>query len=324
MRAVEINKAGGPEVLEIKDIILNKPGPDQVTIEQKAIGLNYIDTYHRSGLYPLKLPIGLGLEGAGVITDVGENVKDFKVGDKISYAGIPLGSYSTHRNYPTKNLVKVPDGIDLEIAATLMTKGLTTFYLLHKTFPVKSGQTILFHAAAGGVGQIFGQWAKSLGCTVIGTVGTDEKVNIAKENGYDHIINYNKENFPKKVLEITGGKGVPVVYDGVGKDTLDGSIECLSVRGMMVSFGNASGPLSNINVPKVLQPKGLYFVRPSMQQYLSTQEELDEASKVMFEKIITGKVKIKIFKKYKLDEIIQAHKDLEARKILGPAVIVPS
>jgi len=324
MKAVEINKTGGPEVLEIKDIILNEPGPDQVTIEQKAIGLNYIDTYHRSGLYPLKLPIGLGLEGAGVITDVGENVKDFKVGDKISYAGIPLGSYSTHRNYPTKNLVKVPDGIDLEIAATLMTKGLTTFYLLHKTFPVKSGQTILFHAAAGGVGQIFGQWAKSLGCTVIGTVGTDEKVNIAKENGYDYIINYNKENFPKKVLEITGGKGVPVVYDGVGKDTLDGSIECLSVRGMMVSFGNASGPLSDINVPKVLQPRGLYFVRPSMQQYLSTQEELDEASKFMFEKIINGKVKIKIFKKYKLDEIIQAHKDLEARKILGPAVIVPS
>ena len=213
MKAVEINKTGGPEVLEVKDISLDKPGPDQVTIEQKAIGLNYIDTYHRSGLYPLKLPIGLGLEGAGIITDVGENVKDFKVGDKISYAGIPLGSYSSHRNYPTKNLVKVPDGIDLEIAATLMTKGLTTFYLLHKTYPVKSGETILFHAAAGGVGQIFGQWAKSLGCTVIGTVGSDEKVNIAKENGYDHVINYNKENFAKKVLEITNDKGVPVVYD---------------------------------------------------------------------------------------------------------------
>ena len=196
-------------------------------------------------MYPLKLPIGLGLEGAGVITDVGENVKDFKVGDKISYAGIPLGSYCSHRNYPTKNLVKVPDGIDLEVAATLMTKGLTTFYLLHKTYPVKSGETILFHAAAGGVGQIFGQWAKSLGCTVIGTVGSDEKVDIAKANGYDHVINYNKEDFAKKVLEITNGRGVPVVYDGVGKDTLDGSIECLAVRGMMVSFGNASGPLSD-------------------------------------------------------------------------------
>ena len=323
MKAVEIKKTGGTEVLEIKDITLNKPEPEEVSIEQKAIGLNYIDTYHRSGLYPLKLPISLGLEGAGIITKVGDNVKDFKVGDKISYAGIPLGSYSTHRNYPTKNLVKVPDNIDLEIAATLMTKGLTTFYLLHKTYAVKSGETILFHAAAGGVGQIFGQWAKSLGCSVIGTVGSDEKINIAKENGYDHVINYNKEDFAKKVLEITDSKGVPVVYDGVGKDTLNGSIECLAIRGMMVSFGNASGSLSDINVPKMLQPKGLYLVRPAMQQYLSTKEELDEASKIMFEKISSGKVKINIFKKYKLDQVVQAHKDLENRKILGPAVIIP-
>ena len=323
MKAIEINKTGGAEVLEIKDITLSKPGPEEVTIEQKAIGLNYIDTYHRSGLYPLKLPISLGLEGAGIITDIGENVKNFKVGDKISYAGIPLGSYSTHRNYPTKNLVKVPENIDLEVAATLMTKGLTTYYLLHRTYPVKSGEIILFHAAAGGVGQIFGQWAKSLGCTVIGTVGSDEKINMAKKNGYDHVINYNKEDFAKKVLEITNGKGVPVVYDGVGKDTLNGSIECLAIRGVMVSFGNASGPLSDINVPKMIQPKGLFFTRPSMQQYLSTREELDEASKIMFEKIETGKIKIKIFKKYKLSDVKQAHIDLESRKILGPAVIIP-
>ena len=323
MKAVEINKTGGTEVLEVKDITLDKPSPDEVTIEQKAIGLNYIDTYHRSGLYPLKLPSGLGAEGAGIITAVGENIKDFKVGDKISYAGTPLGSYSTHRNYLTKNLVKVPEGIDLEIAATLMTKGLTTFYLLHKTFPVKSGQTILFHAAAGGVGQIFGQWAKSLGCTVIGTVGSDEKINIAKDNGYDYVINYNKEDFAKKVLEITNGKGVPVVYDGVGKDTFNKSTECLATRGMMVSFGNASGPLSDVNVPKMLQPKGLYLVRPSMQQYLSTKEEIGEASKIMFEKISSGKVKIKIYKKYRLDQIVQAHEDLENRKILGPAIILP-
>ena len=323
MKAVEIKKTGGTEVLEIKDINLSKPEPEEVSIEQKAIGLNYIDTYHRSGLYPLKLPIGLGLEGAGIITEVGKNVKNFNVGDKISYAGIPLGSYSTHRNYPTKNLVKVPENVDLEVAATLMTKGLTTFYLLHKTYPVKSGETILFHAAAGGVGQIFGQWAKSLGCTVIGTVGSDEKINTAKENGYDYVINYNKEDFAKKVLEITDGKGVPVVYDGVGKDTLNGSIECLSIRGMMISFGNASGPLSDINVPKMIQPKGLYLVRPSMQQYLSTREDLDEAAKVMFEKVSSGKVKIKIFKKYKLDQIVDAHKDLEGRKILGPAILIP-
>ena len=323
MKAVEINKTGGTEVLEIKEITLDKPGPDQVTIEQKAIGLNYIDTYHRSGLYPLKLPCGLGLEGAGVITDVGKNVKDFKVGDKISYAGIPLGSYSTHRNYPTKNLVKVPEGIDLEVAATLMTKGLTTFYLLHKTYPVKSSQTILFHAAAGGVGQIFGQWAKSLGCTVIGTVGSDEKINTAKKNGYDHVINYNKEDFAKKVLEITDGKGVPVVYDGVGKSTFEKSCECLQVRGTMISFGNASGALNPIDVTKVLQPKGLYFVRPSMQQYLRNSEELNDAANMLFEKISSGKIKIKIYKKYKLDEVEKAHQDLEGRKIIGPAVIIP-
>jgi NADPH2:quinone reductase len=323
MKAVKIEKTGGPEVLELKDIKLDKPNADEVTIEHKAIGLNYIDTYHRSGLYPLKLPSSIGAEGSGIIKEVGSNVKKFKVGDKISYAGLPLGAYSTHRNYPTKNIVKVPDNIDLEVAATLMTKGLTTFYLLHKTYPVKSGQTILFHAAAGGVGQIFGQWAKTLGCKVIGTVGADEKIEKAKTYGYDHIINYNKENFSEKVLEITGGKGVPVVYDGVGKSTLEGSLNCLCIRGMMVSFGNASGALSPIDVSKLLQPKGLYFIRPSMQQYLSTREEINEGAKILFEKIGSGKVKIEIFKKYKLENVIDAHKDLESRKILGPAIIIP-
>ena len=323
MKAVEISKNGGPEVLKLKDITLDKPGNDEVTIEHKAIGLNYIDNYHRSGLYPLKLPTGIGAEGAGIINEVGSNVKDFNIGDKVSYAGAPLGSYSTHRNYPTKNLIKVPENINLEVAATLMTKGLTVFYLLHKTYPVKSGQTILFHAAAGGVGQIFGQWAKTLGCKVIGTVGNDEKIEKAKTYGYDHVINYNKENFSKKVLEITNGKGVPVVYDGVGKNTLEGSLECLSTRGMMVSFGNASGALSPIDVPKLLQPKGLYFIRPAMQQYLGTREEINEASKTLFEKIGSGKIKINIFKKYKLDEVVQAHTDLENRKIIGPAIIIP-
>ena len=323
MKASIINKTGGPEVIELKDIVLEKPSENEVTIEQKAIGLNYIDTYHRSGLYPLKLPIGLGLEGAGVITEVGSNIKDYKAGDKVAYAAIPLGAYSTHRNFPASKLVKIPDGVDLEVAATLMTKGLTTYYLLHQTYKVKSGDTVLFHAAAGGVGQIFGQWAKSLGCNIIGTVGSEEKVNVAKKCGYDHVINYSKENFSTKVKELTNGKGVPVVYDGVGKDTLEGSLECLKTRGMMVSFGNASGPLSDINVPKMLQPKGLFFVRPSMQQYLSTKEELEKAASTMFEKIKSGKIKIKIFKKYKLEDIVQAHKDLEGRKILGPAVIIP-
>ena len=323
MRRIEISKNGGPEVLELKDISLEDPNNNEVTIEHKAIGLNYIDTYHRSGLYPLKLPSGIGLEGSGIITKIGSDVKDFKVGDKIAYAGAPLGAYSTHRNYSTTNIVKVPDNIDLEIAATLMTKGLTTFYLLHKTYPVKSGQTILFHAAAGGVGQIFGQWAKTLGCKLIGTVGNDEKIQKAKDYGYDYVINYNKENFSEKVLELTDGKGIPVVYDGVGKNTFEDSLKCLSVRGMMVSFGNASGALSPIDVPKLLQPKGLFFVRPSMQQYLITREEINEASKILFEKVGSGKVKVEIFKKYKLENAIQAHKDLESRKILGSAIIIP-
>ena len=216
-RAVTIEKTGGPEVLEIKNVKLEKPSPEEVLIEHKAIGLNYIDTYHRSGLYPLQLPSGIGAEASGIIKEIGSLVKDFNVGDRVCYAGAPLGSYSSERNYPTKNLVKIPKEIDFEIAATLMTKGLTTFYLLHKTYPVTSNETILFHAAAGGVGQIFCQWAKSLGCKVIGTVGTDDKINIAKKNGCDFVINYSKDDFVKKVLEITKGKGVPVVYDGVGK-----------------------------------------------------------------------------------------------------------
>jgi NADPH2:quinone reductase len=323
MKAVTISKTGGPEVLELKEINLGKPGPDEVLIEHVAIGLNYIDTYHRSGLYPIQLPSGIGAEASGIIKEVGSNVKDFKVGDKISYAGIPLGAYSSHRIYPTKNLVKVPQNIDLEIAATLMTKGLTTFYLLHKTYPASPGETVLFHAAAGGVGQIFCQWAKSIGVKIIGTVGNDEKVELAKKNGCDEVINYSKEDFAKKVMKLTDGKGLPVVYDGVGKSTFEKSLECLKTRGTMVSFGNASGSLEPIDVTKMLQPKGLFFVRPSMGQYLSTKEELNEASKMLFEKISSGKVEIEIFKKYKLDNAQQAHIDLESRKIVGPAIIVP-
>lgn len=323
MKKVELNKPGGPEAIQFKDINLEKPADGEVTIEQKAIGLNYIDTYHRSGLYPLKYPTGIGLEGAGIITEIGTNVDNFKIGDRVAYASVPLGSYSTHRNYPAKNLVKVPDDIDLDIVATLMTKGLTTFYLLHKTYKVKSGEAILYHAAAGGVGQIFGQWAKSLGCNVIGTVGTDEKIDIAKKYGYDHVINYSKDNFAEKVMELTNQKGLPVVYDGVGKDTLQKSLDCLSIRGTMVSFGNASGLVSDLNVFKMLQPKGIYFVRPSMGQYFGTREELDEAANVMFKKIRSQEVKVDIYKKYKFEEIKEAHIDLENRKILGPAIITP-
>ncbi len=323
MKAVVINKTGGPEVLEIKEVKLGDPKSGEVLIKNEAIGLNYIDTYHRSGLYPVELPSNIGIEGAGIIEKVGPDVEDLKIGERVAYASMPIGSYSTHRIFPIKKLIKVPDEISSENVVTLMTKGLTVFYLLHKTYPVKSGETILFHAAAGGVGQIFCQWAKSLGCNVIGTVGSDEKIQIAKTNGCDYVINYSKENFAEKVNEITNGEGVPVVYDGVGKKTFDGSIECLKVRGMMVSFGNASGPLDPCNVTKSLAPKGLYLTRPSIAHYTSSREELDEAAKKVFEMFITKKFILNIFKKYSLDEIVKAHQDLESRKILGPAVILP-
>ena len=322
-RIVKIEKTGGPEVLKLETINLEKPASEEVTIEHKAIGLNFIDTYHRSGLYPLDLPTGIGAEGAGVIKEIGSKVKDFSVGDNVAYAGAPLGAYSSERNYATKNLVKIPNGISHEIAATLMTKGLTAYYLLLKTYPVASNETVLFHAAAGGVGQIFCQWAKSLGCKVIGTVGSEEKISIAKNNGCDFVINYSNDDFAKKVLEFTKGKGVPVVYDGVGKNTFHKSIECLKTRGMMVSFGNASGSLENIDVKKSIQPKGLYFTRPAMWHYLSTKDEIKEGADKLFEKVKLGKIKIKIFKKYRLDEAMQAHEDLEARKIAGPAIIIP-
>jgi NADPH2:quinone reductase len=322
-RVIKIEKNGGPEVLEIKNVDIRDPRPGHVLIEHKAIGLNYIDTYHRAGSYPLPLPTGIGLEGAGIIKKIGPKVKDLSVGDLVAYAGVPLGAYAEERVYPAEKLVKVPDGISPEIAACIMTKGLTTYYLLYKTFPVKSHDTILFHAAAGGVGQIFCQWAKSLGCKVIGTVGSEEKVRIAKKNGCDFVINYSKEDFPKKVLEITKGKGVPVVYDGVGKNTFVGSVECLKIRGMMVSFGNSSGSVKDVDVKKHIIPKSLFFTRPTLGHYFPNKELLGEAAEELFKQIKYGKVKIEIFKKYKLEEVVQAHKDFEARKIIGPAIIIP-
>ena len=323
MKAIKFEKFGGPEVLKVVNISLKKPEEQEVLIENKAVGLNYIDTYHRSGLYPVELPSGIGLEGSGIIKSIGSKVKEFSIGDHVAYAAAPIGSYSTHRIYSEKNLVKVPKELDLQTVATLMTKGLTTFYLLHKTYPVKSSDTILFHAAAGGVGQIFCQWAKSLGCKVIGTVGSDEKVKIAKKNGCDLVINYSKDDFAKKVKEFTNGKGVPVVYDGVGKNTFASSMECLQTRGMMVSFGNASGPVENIEIKKMIQPKGLFFTRPSIAHYISQRDELIEASNKVFEQVKFGKVKIKIFKKYELNDAVQSHIDLESRKIIGPAILIP-
>jgi len=322
-RVVKIEKTGDPEVLKIENIEIEQPGPDEALIETKAIALNFIDCYHRSGLYPVKLPSGIGLEASGIIKKVGAKVKDLTVGDHVAYISAPIGAYAEERVFPVNKLVKVPKDIGLEVAATIMTKGLTTHYLLHKTYPVKANDTILYHAAAGGVGQIFCQWAKSIGCKVIGTVGSDEKISIAKKNGCNLVINYSSENFVKKVMDFTNGVGVSVVYDGVGKSTFEDSIACLKTRGMMVSFGNASGPLEKIDVTKYISPKSLFFSRPTLGHYISTRKELVEATDKLFEQLKYGKVKIEIYKKYKLAEVIQAHKDLESRKIIGPAIIIP-
>ena len=322
-RVVKIEKTGGPEVLKIENIKISDPGPNDVLIETKAMGLNYIDTYHRSGSYPLPLPSGIGVEASGIIKKIGSKVKSLSVGDSVAYSGLPIGAYAEERIYPADKLVKLPKGISLEVAACIMTKGLTTYYLLYKTFPVKSHDTILFHAAAGGVGQIFCQWAKSLGCKVIGTVGSDEKISIAKKNGCDLVINYSKENFAEKVMDYTKGIGVPVVYDGVGEKTFEDSIACLKNTGMMVSFGNSSGPVKNVDVNKHIQPKSLFFTRPTGGHYFTTKQLLNEAADKLFDQLKYGKVKIEIFKKYKLEEVIQAHKDLESRKIIGPSIIVP-
>jgi NADPH2:quinone reductase len=322
-RVVKIEKTGDPEVLKIENIEIEQPGPDEALIETKAIALNFIDCYHRSGLYPVKLPSGIGLEASGIIKKVGTKVKDLTVGDHVAYVSSPIGAYAEERVLPVNKLVKIPTEIGLEVAATIMTKGLTTHYLLHKTYPVKANDTILYHAAAGGVGQIFCQWAKSIGCKVIGTVGSDEKISIAKKNGCNLVINYSSENFVKKVMDFTNGVGVSVVYDGVGKSTFEDSIACLKTRGMMVSFGNASGPLEKIDVTKYISPKSLFFSRPTLGHYISTRKELVEATDKLFEQLKYGKVKIEIYKKYKLAEVIQAHKDLESRKIIGPAIIIP-
>jgi len=322
-RVIKIEKNGGPEVLEIKNVDTKDPRPDQVLIEQKAIGLNYIDTYHRTGMYPLPLPTGIGLEAAGVIKKIGSKVKDFSIGDMVAYAGVPLGAYAEERIYSADKLIKLPDGITAETAASIMTKGLTVYYLLYKTFPVKSNDTVLFHAAAGGVGQIFCQWAKSIGCKVIGTVGSEEKIKIAKKNGCDLVINYSNENFVEKVKDFTKNEGVPVVYDGVGEKTFEDSINCLKTTGMMVSFGNSSGPVKNVDVKKHIMPKSLFFTRPTLGHYFPNKELLREASEKLFNQIKYGKVKIEIFNKYKLEEVVQAHKDLEARRIIGPAIIIP-
>ena len=322
-KSIIIKKNGGPEVLELQDIDIKSPGPDEIKVTNHAIGLNYIDTYHRSGLYPLPLPSGIGLEAAGKVDEVGSNIKEFNKGDNIAYASMPIGAYSEQRIIPAKIAVKIPEWISYKLAATLMTKGLTTNYLLTKTYKLKANETILFHAAAGGVGQVFGQWAKSIGANVIGTVGSNEKIEIAKVNGYEHVINYSKDDFAKEVMKLTNNNGVSAVFDGVGKNTFKGSIACLKPRGMMVSFGNASGPLDPVNVSKDIQSKSLFLTRPTIGHYFTNRKETQKGADEIFEKIKFGMIKIKIFKEYKLNEAKQAHEDLESRKLTGPAILTP-
>jgi len=322
-KSIIINKNGGPEVLEMSNVAVRSPDPRHIRVKNLAIGLNYIDTYHRSGLYPVKLPHGIGLEGAGIVQEVGSEVKDFSKGDNVAYAGPPLGAYSEERNIPEKIAIKIPDGISHKMAAALMTKGTTVYYLLSKTYLLKAGETVLFHAAAGGVGQIFAQWANSIGAKVIGTVGSDEKIEIAKANGYEHVINYSKDDFVKEVMKITNNEGVPAVFDGVGKNTFKGSIACLKPRGMMISFGNASGPLDPVNVPKDIQSKSLYLTRPTMGHYSTNRKEIQKAADAVFKQVKFGKIKLKIFKEYKLKDAKKAHEELEARKLNGPCILIP-
>jgi NADPH2:quinone reductase len=321
-RAIRIHQTGGPEVLQFEDVPVQPPGPGMVNVRNEAIGLNFIDTYHRSGLYPLPLPIGIGMEGAGVVEAVGEGA-DLAKGDRVAYCAAGFGAYSEMVTFPASRLVKIPDGIDFETAAAVALKGATAEYLLQRTYPLQAGETCLFHAAAGGVGLIFGQWAESIGATVIGTVGSDEKAEMARSHGYAHVINYRTDNVLEKVLEITGGEKLPVVYDGVGRDTFEMSLDCLKPRGLMVSFGNASGAPDPLEL-QVLSAKGsLFITRPTLLNYTATTEEMRQSLSDVFDRVLSGDIKVEINQRYALADVQQAHMDLESRKTTGSTVLIP-
>ena len=322
-KAIRMFKTGGPEVMEYVDVEVGEPGPGEVRIRHAACGLNFIDVYFRTGLYPQPLPGGLGQEGAGTIEAVGAGVTDFKEGDRVAYAGRPNGAYAEARVMPADILVKLPDSISFDTAAGMMLQGMTVQYLLRQTYPLKGGETILFHAAAGGIGLIASQWARALGVTMIGTVSSEEKAALAKANGCTHVINYKTENFVERVKEITGGKGVPVVYDSIGKDTFTGSLDCLSPRGLMVSFGNASGPVSPFGMNELASRGSLYLTRPSLGNYVATREQLDATASDLFAMVESGKVSIEINQRYALKDVGQAHIDLESRKTTGSTILTP-
>ena len=321
--AIRFSRTGGPEVLSYEEVEVGDPGDGQVLLRQTAIGVNYVDTYHRSGLYPMPLPSGLGQEACAVVEKVGKGVKGLKAGDRVAYASAPIGSYSTWRLMPAARVVKVPKEIDDRTAAKMMLQGMTAEYLLFRTYKVKKGDTILVHAAAGGMGLILCQWAKALGATVIGTASTDEKAELARKSGCKYPIVYSREDFVARVKEITKGKGVPVVYDGVGKDTWPRSLDCLQQRGLMISFGNASGPLPLINTGDLNQRGSLFFTRPTMAHYTATRPDLELSSGRVMSAIKSKKLKIKINQTYPLRDAAQAHRDLEARRTTGSILLLP-
>jgi NADPH2:quinone reductase len=322
-KAIRIAETGGPEVLRWEDVELGEPGEGQARIRHTAVGVNYIDTYHRSGLYPLPLPSGLGLEAAGVVEAVGPGVTIVRPGDRVAYAGGPPGAYAEARVLPAQILVPIPEGVADRTAAAVMLKGMTAQYLIRRTYPVKAGETILFHAAAGGVGLIACQWLKALGATVIGTVGSEAKAMVARAHGCEHVIISTKEDIAARVREISGGAGVPVVYDSVGKDTFLSSLDCLRPLGLMVSYGNASGKVAPLDIGILSQKGSLYLTRPTLATYTATRADLEATAREVFEVIRDGKVKVEIRHTYPLAEAERVHRDLEGRRTVGSIVMVP-
>lgn len=322
-KAIRFSKTGGPEVLDCVEVEVGAPGAGEARVRQLACGVNFIDVYHRNGLYPLSLPAGLGVEGAGIVEALGTGVTQLKVGDRVAYAGGAPGGCAALRVLPAALLVKLPDAIDFEVAAAMMLQGMTVEYLLRRTFPLHGGETILFHAAAGGVGLIACQWARAIGVTMIGTVGSDEKAALAKAHGCTHVINYRSENFVERVKQITGGKGVPVVYDSIGQDTFFGSLDCLAPLGTMVSFGSASGPVTPFGLHELATRGSLFVTRPSLFTHVAQRGALEQISADLFDMVQSGKVKIDVNQRYALADAAQAHRDLEARKTTGSTILIP-
>ncbi len=321
-RAIRIHEYGGPEQMRWEEIELPAPSAGEVRIRHRAVGLNYIDVYHRTGLYPTPpLPCTPGMEAAGVVESVGPGVSDFQPGDRVAYATPPLGAYAEARNLAADRLVRLPDGIDFDQAAAMMLQGMTAEYLLHRTYPVQAGQTVLFHAAAGGVGLIFCQWAKQLGATVIGTVGSEAKAQIARAHGCDHTLLYRDEDVVARVREITGGRGVPVVYDGVGKATWEMSLDCLAPRGMMVSFGNASGKVPPVELDALTSRGSLYLTRPTLMTYTADSQAMRDSASALFERVLAGDIRVEINQRFALADAAGAHRALEARVTTGSSIL---